>query len=61
DLDDSGPAAKADLDDDTVIDLNPNVNDISGSQPLLPGLLGGGAGEGNGCLLGVVCLNLGGN
>lgn len=60
-LDDSGPAAKADLDDDTLIDLDPNVNGVSGTQTLLPGLLGGGAAEGNGCLLGLVCLNLGGN
>lgn len=61
DLDDSGPAAKADVNEDTVIDLDPDVSSGSGTQTLLPGLLGGGSTQDNGCLLGLVCLNLGGD
>ncbi|MCW5877202.1 MAG: hypothetical protein KIS85_10065 [Anaerolineales bacterium] len=64
DLDDRGPDVDVDVAGGQVVDINPNLNLNNLTDSLLPNLLGGGSdssGGGNGCLLGILCLNLGGN
>src|SRR5690606_27204426 len=61
DLNGQGLRGDVDVAGSDVIDLDPqiNLNQVTGT--VLPGLLGPSQNEGNGCLLGLVCLNLGGN